>query len=662
VSKRRDTAQSLEINRICALPIIAEPSPEVVEEFCRTEVQAEYFDQGFRLFGGQVNALLSWDLYSGAFCPLHVGAGKALVASAIPDRAFKAGESKRSMIFVPPQVYEQFTKLDIPWARRRMGYRIPFHFVQGKSKVDRSALARSGKVGCYVMSYSLLSTTDADDLLDWIKPDLIVLDEAHLVKSTRAARTRRLRRYIDENTPRCVVLSGTITTKSIRDYHHLLSYALRDTSPLPESPTMADSWAYVLDPVKDESNTQGGAAGPLIPLLEWARHEYPSEKLPPGVPGLRKAFRLRLTSAPGVVSSSADDLGVSLTFTNRPVPEPEHCTGYAEVLELMKQVDQLWTTPSGDEFEAAFQKWTYMNELTSGFYHWQRWPNVEELPHLDEDTALEYIALAQEHHSALNTFHSELRKWIKHNHSKGLDTPLLVKSNMARNGARDVSPELYALWSAAKNMEFEGMPERISQPVRVCSYKIDWAVKVAEELGSGILWYHHDPIGEWLIEALTAAGLEPLYCPSESRRKGSNERIADPKNKDRIIVAAIGGHGTGKNLQHHVNQVVVQTPRQAHVIEQLMGRLHRPGQEADELEPVFLHTTAFDHENFWACLIDALYVAQTTGIRHKAVYAGYNPMPRKFPLDLLRERGFVDLPQLDDKLRASLEEKFGKLE
>jgi hypothetical protein len=122
----------------------------------------------------------------------------------------------------------------------------------------------------------------------------------------------------------------------------------------------------------------------------------------------------------------------------------------------------------------------------------------------------------------------------------------------------------------------------------------------------------------------------------------------------------MGGHGTGKNLQHYDEQFFLQFPRQADTLEQVLGRTHRNGQQADEMLPVTCHTTDFDHQNLWACLIDSLYIHQTTGSRQKAIYASYDPMPRRFPTDFLRERGFTDVAQLDREAKARLAEKFGE--
>lgn len=684
----RDTADSLEIQRIISLPLVDEVDEDTIEAFCSEEVQGRYFEEGFRLFATQVGAILAYDLYGGGFFPIGVGWGKTLITLMIANRAYLRGESERSMLFVPPQVYDQLTRTDIQWARQHVSLSVPFHLLGGRSLDDRRRLAASGKKGCYILPYSLLSTRDSEALLggdmenppankpgiEGIQPDLVILDEAHFVKNPKAARTQRLRRYMSARQPALVALSGTITSKSINDYHHLISQALRHLCPLPQSESLATNWSYVLDPEKPgaEFGTRGGSGGktgPLTPLVDWARKHFPKEDIPQGVPGFRKAYKLRLTSTPGVVATGDAEIGVSLTICNQPVPKHKENPNWARLEELMKQVEELWLTPSGDEIKEGFHKWRYLNELSTGFYYKLRWPEIEELTKkgLSEEEAETYLELALEHHEARQEFARALRSWIQYKGKPGMDTPLLVTSNMHQHQGRDVGNALYVLWRTVKDMEFEGMPERISEPVRICDFKImhavDWAsklMKTTKDKKGGIIWFHHQEPGAWLTEELTKAGLPVVFCPSESSHKGTNEVIRDPKNADKIIVASMGGHGTGKNLQHFEHQFFLQFPRQAATLEQVLGRTHRNGQRADALEPVTCHTTDFDHQNLWACLIDSLYIHQTTGSRQKAIYASYNPLPSRFPADFLRERGFTDVAQLDAETRQRLVEKFGE--
>ncbi len=665
---KRDTADSLEIQRIVRLPIVELPTPEEIEAFCREEVQAHYFDDGFRLFSTQVGSILAWDLYGGLFAPVGVGWGKTLITLMIANRAFEHGQSQRSALFVPSQVYLQLTQRDIAWARKRVGLRVPFILMGGRSQESRRTTSASQKKGCYILPYSYLSTRDAEDVLNSIAPDLLILDEAHAVKNAKAARTKRLTRYMEQRQPRVVALSGTITSKSINDYHHLLAHALGANCPLPMDPALASNWSFVLDANADPSDAQ---VGPITPLLQWSRENFPAQKLPAGVPGFRKAYKIRLNTSPGVVATGDNEIGVSLVIENTPadLKKVETTDEYVKLCKLMKDVEELWRTPSGDEIEFGFHKWRYLYELTTGYYYNLRWPSVEELQRRQRLTAAEaeaYLTEAKIHHEALQDYHKLLRRWLEYSGKPKLDTPLLVASNMAQHGGRDVGMPLYGAWKAAKDLEFDGMPERVSEPRRICDYKIQhavaWASEHAEHGRGALIWFHHDTAGRWLAEDLKAAGIDALWCPSESVRKGANAMVLDAANANRIMVMSMGGHGTGKNLQHFEHQLFLQFPRKADLLEQVIGRTHRNGQQADELVVHTMNTLQFDHLNTAACLIDALYIHQTTGSRQKVIYATWNPLPKVYPEDFLRERGFIDVAQLDAETRAALEEKFGPLE
>lgn len=671
---RRDTADRLEIARICGLPVVGLPTPEEVEAVSREVVQAEHFERGYRLHPEQAGGILAYDLYDGALCPIPVGGGKTDLSLLIADRAFRRGEARRSLLLVPPNILGQLVTTDVPRARRIYGIRVPFVVMAGKDRVARLSAASSGKVGCYVMPHSYLSTRDAEEVLTALAPDLLLIDEAHRVKNRKAARTARLLRSIVRCSPRIVALSGTLTSKSIRDYHHLANHALRENSPLPHEQVLADAWAALIDSGAGE-DPGSAQTGPIAPLMAWATREFPGEALPRGLPGFRAAFRLRLNSAPGVVSSGGAQLGTSLTIRNVPVPDPAACAGYAEVERLARRVEELWVSPSGDEIEHGMHKWRHLYELASGFHYRLRWPSAEELVErrrLSLGEAVAYLAQAQEHHEALQEYHRRLRGWLERRGRPGLDTPFLVASDMARRGAEGVGdPDLLAAWRAAKDLEFDGMPERLSEPVRLSPWKVEHCARLVAaqraeaivdgEPGGVLAWYYHDEVGRWLVEALEAIGEEPIFCPADSRRPGSSARILEPASASRIVVASMGGHGEGKNLQAFRRSLLAEFPRKADQIEQVLGRNHRFGQEADELVPETVNTSEFDHQNMSACLIDSIYVHQSTGSRQKLVYASYDPLPRVYPPDFLRERGFADVAQLDPAARAALEEKFGPL-
>lgn len=646
-----------EIERITNLPLSFMLEPEESEEYARTLTQAESYDKGWRPFDTQTSGVMAYELFGGLFGAIGVGWGKTILTLLVASKGWDKG-IKRSIIFVPAGVYPQLWNNDLPAARSRVVISPQFHGLGGKNMQQRMALAKSGRKGVYVLPYSLLSTRDSNELLEAIKPGLIIADEAHLLKNRRAARTKRVMNYVADHKPEFVAVSGTITDKSILDYWHLIKAALGDNIPLPITQIMASEWSQVLDAKASPSAKQ---TGPIRPLVDWAREKFPEEQLPFDVTGFRRAYRMRLATAPGVVATSDHEIGTSLVFENKRVEYDQEDAGYVRMKDLIQQIEDEWLTPNGDEIEHAIHTHKWMFELCTGFYNELIWPEAEKFAKrksIDLKKAIDILDRAREHHGLANEYSRQLRKWLDAFARPGMDTPLLVGREISMNAGKHVGPELAQAWKDMHDADFEGRPDRDSRTVRVCDYKIKDAVKTAESwTGGGILWYWHQGIGQWLAEACEEAGLDFLHCPAGAEH---NKRVIDVENKNKIIIASISAHGEGKNLQHFKNQLFVQWYRNCKKAEQVLGRLHRNGQEADELIVQTNRTLMWDHENFGATLVDALYVHQSTGNRQKLIYGGYNPMPVVFPPEVLRERGFEGVQMLSKEQRELMEEKFGK--
>jgi hypothetical protein len=156
---------------------------------------------------------------------------------------------------------------------------------------------------------------------------------------------------------------------------------------------------------------------------------------------------------------------------------------------------------------------------------------------------------AKEHLASKQRYHKALRDFFK-SAPAGLDTPREVGNSIARYGAKFVGSNLAALWQEVKSMEFEGMPKRLQDPVRVDPFKVDAAVAWAKEFRKGIIWVYHKELGTWIMEALGAAGVEALYAPAGADEL--IEGIGDPGRGgkgDKLVVASLSSHGTGRNLQ-----------------------------------------------------------------------------------------------------------------
>lgn len=70
-----------------------------------------------------------------------------------------------------------------------------------------------------------------------------------VVADRKSARTRRFLRYLEAHPEtRLVAQSGTLATRTIKDYAHLAEFALREGSPLPLREPVVEEWAAALDP------------------------------------------------------------------------------------------------------------------------------------------------------------------------------------------------------------------------------------------------------------------------------------------------------------------------------------------------------------------------------------------------------------------------------
>lgn len=658
--------QYAEIYRITCLPLIREMTKEEVDAYTAQNTLAQAYAEGFRFGQKQAECIYAYEMTGGLLANIGVGFGKTLVSLMVAQKAFMKG-LRKIVLHVPSQVFAQLVTVDIKWARARVPLSYPIMPLGGKPMAARRQICMSGKVGLYILPYSLMSAKDAEENLWAISPDLIIADECQNLANEEAAKTARFHRYMaakakEGKRVEFAGMSGTITDKSINDYASLARYAMGTNCPLPMADTMLQAWAAVLDTDQDDSYVSADMGGPLLPLVKWAKQTFPTVKIQEDRSGFRAAFRLRLTTAPGMISSGDQTIGTSLLFNNSPVKVDDNDPGMKKLLELLLKVDVQWQTPNDDNIDYAIHKWKWMYELSAGFYNQLTWADPLEYAvrkNIRPEDAYKMLEAAKVHHAANQEYLSLLRDFIQNLAKPGLDTPFLIAGDMYRNKNANVPQELYEAWAYKEALDFAGRPERDEKCVRVCDYKIrdavEWAKTVPQGQGA-LIWYYHQEIGRWLYQELHKAGADVLHCPAGPQH---NVTIIKPENKHKIVVATWEAHGTGKNLQHFQHQMVVQWPRGASDAEQLIGRTHRQGQKADSLTVRMNNTTEFDDLNFAACLNDALYIQQSTGVKQKVIYGAYDPVPKIFPSSVLRERGFDIKHKLTQEQQKQMAERFG---
>jgi hypothetical protein len=658
--RTKASPEELEIARIINLPMEGMLDEVDTEVFCFENLLAAAFDAGERLRDVQASAVKGYQDQGGGLFPIAVGHGKTGISLMVANSAFTLG-LKRVLLIIPPAQVAGLMKRHIPEWRGRVPMDVPFHFLSGRPPLQRAAMVNSGMPGCYVMSYSLVSAKDGLENIFTIQPDLIIADEVHLLKNKTSARTRRVMEYLKDHKPQFVGMSGTITSKSIKDYHHLMLAALGLGAPVPH---LARTMHHVDDAINcgAEDRTRANDYGIRLmkPFLSWAKANFPDEEFERGeTESYRRAFRHRMHTTPGVVATGDAEFGVSLGITNHEIPkdilakEP----GFENVMKLLADVDDPMVTPNGDDIDHGFHKYKWKRELCSGFYHLLSWPGAEEYAKrkgITEEAAQDILDRAEDHLALRQDYACALRQFFKPPCPKHLDTPMLVGSEMSRNGSENVCDEVYEAWVAMKEADFEGRPDRDKEMVRVSPFKVNAAVRWAKQFKTGIIWTWHPEFGQWVVEALLEAGIDAVWCPAGNDHI---EDLGDPLRGgtgDCIAVASIAGHGTGRNLQAFERCLLLEFPREPIQAEQTIGRIHRPGQEADHVDVYTLLTLEFDHHNRAACLNDAIYIQQSTGQHQKIVYADYDPLPQIFTKEFLREQGIDGVKTLTKEQRAML--------
>jgi hypothetical protein len=412
----------------------------------------------------------------------------------------------------------------------------------------------------HLVPYSMLSQADYADVLAKLDPDLVVFDEGHMIRRVASARGRRLRRFLQWRKKRglptrLVYLSGTLTNDGLADYGQACAWTLGSMSPLPLFYPTLQEWAGALDPVKPEEIRPPGALRHLCQIGE----------------SVRDGFRRRLLSTPGVVATSELSVACSLKMWRwRPRISKT-------LREAFSAVSKTWTRPDGVMFDDTLSLFRVLRQVVAGFYYFEGWPGG--VP----DT--EYV-------EALQDWNRALREVLRHRSKPGFDSPLLV--TMAVMEGRWTCPE-WERWNLVKD---HAKPEKRAAWVDECvvADAVNWG-----ENNVGIVWYWHEEVGRLVAQM----GGFPWF-PA-----GSDEALADEKG-DRTIVASVKAHGFGKNLQAFSKNLLVESISSNKRLEQLIGRTHRTGQRADEVQFYYpdyswLHERAMDRVKR-----QAKYVEETT--------------------------------------------------
>lgn len=494
----------------------------------------------------QSAALLEIEACKGGFLPVGVGYGKTLIALLAP----RILNAKRPILLVEAALKETIEKVEIP--------RYSEHFDLPKWHA--------------IVSYNGLSSPKLFDLLDQLCPDAIICDEAHNLRHRSSVRVRRLARYLKENpSVMAVFMSGTMTAKSLKDYSHLAKWALHEGSPVPYDFYALEEWGAALD------------SNPIIPLGPGVLatqlcqdHMHDSHK---------DAYRCRLVSTPGVISTSETALGTSLNIEGR---HPEIPIRVETALEELRTT---WTF-DGQDIADTLEFHRYAHQLALGFhYHWV-W---------DEGPDLEWL-------EARSEWARFVRSFLVHRSNLGLDSEGLLFQAIENQQVK-ISTAESKICNAWKNVRNRPGPR--TEATWLDYFILNDIGKWIDENDNGIIWYKDSVMGKEIADR----GELKHFGPGGGISLAKTNREEHP-----FIVVSMKAHASGHNLQSWDNNLVVGMPGNAK-LEQLLARTHRFGQEADRVKAtLYQHSQEF-RESFQKALNDAQYVETTTGQIQKLNFA-----------------------------------------
>ena len=435
-----------------------------------------------------------------------------------------------------------------------------------------------------VFSYERLSRRSAQQYLTKLKPDLIIADEAHHLKSMDSTRTGRLGKYL-VNHPKCafVVMSGTLFSKTLADFAHLSDWALEEGSPVPNNHRDVECFDAVLT---GEANHFQHAD--FAPLLKWG--DSP-----------RDAVFKRLAATKGVVLTTEDAVGSSLQILTMKLSVPadlqkaiNDCfesgvmSGVLEGLgidfdeEAVNASQHLWDDV--DQFALRG-----LGQMLSGCLYYWEWPD-----HTPDE---EWLSARKEWRRAVRI--------IREMDLEGFDSPHIIETEWSHLpfDIQEAFDKAYREWQLVKHRAEPPRHELWVSDYLILGIK-EWFEKQTEP---SIIWVESVALGERLKDEL---GI-PYHG-------GGTEIPLHAHN----CIASIDSHGTGKNLQAWSNCLVAAAMADPARWEQLIARTHRTGQTADVVKWYIFNHSIFGSA-FGKARKQAKVISEVSGQAQRLTYADY---------------------------------------
>lgn len=441
-----------------------------------------------------------------------------------------------------------------------------------KTKTEMREYVRDWPIPNFIriISREILSTVGSKNLLEEYQPDLIEIDECHGFKDPTTARTLRLTRYLKKHPTRVVLLTGTLSKNSIHDYAHFLEWALHESAPVPLSRGDLQEWGEALD---EKQNERTRPIGYLRAFMNDEEKREPDERT-----GARKAYRRRLTETPGVVATSGIDVECSLSIEAVEFELPP------VVDEALALLHEHWFRPDGVQLEDAIAVRAHGRALSLGFFN--KW---------DPEAPAEWMSRRKDWTSWC--------RYILTNNRRDLDSELEVTNAVDAGYYPDATKALERWREIRASFKPNTVPVWLSDEI------LERCAKWAHE-APGIVWCEHVAFAERLAKLAKLS-----YYGAGS---GEWAMFHDPKKS---FVASINSISDGLNLQAWSRNLVTSFPPNAIQTEQMCSRTHRRGQRENEVTFEVLCNSAWQWKGYWKSLKEARYNEDSTGQKHRIVFA-----------------------------------------
>lgn len=294
--------------------------------------------------------------------PIRAGGGKMLLAYLI----FAVLKAKRPLYMLPKSMekdtIKEVRKYSADWhgpAASRISY-LSYQRLSSPSSAERTLNGKVIKVG----------------RLEQLQPDVIVLDEAHMVARGGKCYLRLLAYQAAHPEVVIIPISGSFLRTSLNDAAHLLHWALNAMCPVPNDWDERQQWAGALD----EKSSWGARTefGDLLQLLnEQEQKQFAATSDPDEQRAVVcSAVGRWILETPGVIGSQDGPLGIPLTMEPRFVEPSRQDPAIESAMRVLLEGDRVakrpkWSLPNGEKLIDQFAVSRVRHSLQLGFWQEQ---------------------------------------------------------------------------------------------------------------------------------------------------------------------------------------------------------------------------------------------------------------------------------------------------